>query len=119
GWIAADLLALVAQPVELLQELVERGVGVDAVGETGGSADGGLRSPADEYRYGSGWLGPHRQFGQGIDPALVAERLTGPRLGQDLQDLLHRPSPTGDVGSERLELDVQPPQSEAEGEPAV
>ena len=46
----------------------------------------------------------------------MGERLAGPGLGEDAQDLLHGPSPLVDASAETVELDLAPAKTEAESE---
>ncbi len=117
--VASGLLELVEHPPDLIAELVRRGVRKDTVRESGRAADGRLGAAADEDR------DPGRRCrtdGEGrelIDRSPVGEGLTGPRLRQDLEGLLHRRAATAHVGSEPGVFDLRPAEPEAERESTV
>ncbi len=60
----------------------------------------------------------HRQLGEVVDDALVAERLAAPGAGEQVEDLLHRPSPQPLLYAEGGELDRAPAEPEPEHQPA-
>src|SRR5690606_41689428 len=55
----------------------------------------------------------------GEDVLSANVRMTGPDPWQDLKELFHHSSPPGEVGTERLVLDVDPCQAQAESEAAM
>ena len=116
GRVPSDSLTLVPDPRELAEEAVGGGVGVDPVGETGGAPDRRLGAAPDQDRDALRRGGPDRELPELVHLALMGERLGGPGLWEDRQDLLHCPAPLVDSGAETVELDLAPAQTQAESE---
>ena len=91
----------------------------DPVGEARGAADRGLGPAADEDRDRRRRSRPDADGRQVVDGPLVGERLAGPRLREDAQDLVHRGAAAALVGAEAGELDPGPAEPEPEQQPAV
>ena len=116
GRVPSDSLTLVLDPLQLTEEAVGGGVGVDPVGETGGPPDRRLGAATDQDRDALRRGGPDRHLPELVHLALMGERLGGPCLWEDRQDLLHCPAPLVDPGAETVELDLAPAKTQAESE---
>ena len=106
--VSPGFLELVEGPLDLFGEPIDRRIGENSLGHSSGTPDGRFCAASDDDRDGNMRRRPHSEFGQVVDGPRVLERLAGPGVGEDLEDLLHGSPPQMEVGAERLELDGVP-----------
>ena len=99
--------------------MLRRGIREDAVCEARCAADRGLCAAADEDGDPRRGRGPDGERREVVDRAAVGERLAGPCLREDAQDLIHRRAAATGVGAEPGELDLRPAESEAQDQPPM
>src|SRR5690606_16118276 len=116
--ITSNPFAFVPQPVQLTDEVLDVGVGEDAIGQASGPPYRRLGPTTYQDGDRTGRRGPNRDPRQRIHLPGVLERLSAPGLRQDLEDLFHRLAALADVGPEPFEFDGDPSETQSEDQPA-